>query len=557
MCVCVRVHVCMRVRMHCMQMHMYLGVWVGMSKSMLCMTQQMDITFFRWFSLVGVRAHATCILFKQVYREVIDKCLCEADNLTARSIAFPLMGVSTLCYPVETVTQELLDKCIAYYRRLQGEIKHFHFVAFNEKEYQTMIRGLAKRFLTNAVPLEMAKRGGSVSEPNDEGSNIAPILLNIVDGDIVKEHSDAIVNITNQTLDLSVTQVSRSILTNGGEDIQYLCERLVKNDITLLPGKVISTKSGDLPCKRIFHILNPHIVAKDSIIEYVESTCLAVLSKAEEDQVTSLSIPLLAEAATVDVISYAMLNACKQFSHRDVHHLEKITIVVSDGQEAEICKQQLGQVFPAFANTTKLPFNMTSHGKTDMLDNSELSSFNAVHFIATGPTPEAVQNAKEVLEKTVRQETSSKTINFAFMAQCTSEDIKHLQSISQRHGIRIKVYTDSFTLVGDSHSILMAEQAVLDYLHSLKPVNVHNGKWQRIVNGKYTDIEAEVSTVIEHQYTKGMAIICVTLDDPVYHGVFDLKQMVEIDVDTGDSCKISRLACSPVGTNGTNAGRNL
>ena len=467
------------------------------------------------------------------------------------------MGVSTLSYPVETVAQELLDKCIAYYRRLQGEIKYFHFVAFNKKEYQTMIRGLAKRLLTNAVPLVMAKRGNSASEPDDKGSSKPPILIDIINGDIVKERSDAIVNITNQTLDLSATKVSRSILANGGEDIQYLCERLIKNDITLLPGKVISTKSGDLPCKRIFHILDPHIAAKDLIVEYVESTCLAVLVKAEEDQVKSLLIPLLAEAVTVDVISNAMLKACKQFSHRNVHHLEKITIVVSSGQEAEICKQQLSRVFPAFANTIKLPFNMTGYGKADVPDNSELSSFNAVHFIAAGPTPEAVQHAKEVLEKTVRQETTSKTINFAFMAQCTSEDIKHLQSISQQHGIKIKVFTDSFTLIGDSHSILIAEQAVLDYLHSLKPVNVHNGKWQRIVNGKYSDIDSEVSAVIEHQYAKGTPIICVTLHNPVYHGIFDLKQMVEIDVDTGDSCKINRLACSPVGTNGTNAGKGL
>ena len=465
------------------------------------------------------------------------------------------MGVSTLNYPVETVAQELLDKCIAYYRRHQGEVKHFHFVAFSEKEYQAMNKGLAKRLLTNAVPLLMAKKSGSVSEANSEGNNKQPILLDIVEGDIVKESSDAIVNITNEMLDLSLTQVSRSILASGGEDIQYLCERLVKNDITLSPGEVISTKPGDLPCKRIFHILDPCIAAEDSAIEYVESTCLAVLVKAEEDQITSLSLPLLAEIAAVDDISNAMIKACKQFSHRDVHHLGKITIVVSSSQEADICKQQLSQVFPSLANTIKLPFNMTAYGKAEFPDVSELSSFNAVQFFATGPTKEAIKRAKEILETTISREMSKRTTSFAFMAQCTNEDIKHLQLISQQHGVKIKVFTDSFTLSGDSHGVLMAETAVLDYLHSMKPVSVHNGKWQRIVSGKYSDIDTEVSAIIEQQYSKGTEMISIHLDDPVYHSIFDLKQMVEIDVDTGDSYKINRLACSPVGNNGTTTGR--
>ena len=105
--------------------------------------------------------------------------------------------------------------------------------------------------------------------------------------------------------------------------------------------------------------------------------------------------------------------------------------------------------------------------------------------------------------------------------------------------------------------MLMAETAVLDYLHSLKPVNIHNSKWQRIVNGKYSDIDPEVSAVIEQQYSKGTEKICVQLNDPVYHCIFDLKQMIEIDMDTGNSCKINRLTCSPVGNSRTTTGMCL
>jgi len=481
---------------------------------------------------------------------VIDKCLCEADNLTARSIAFPLLGVSTLCYPVETAAQELLDKCIAYYRRHRGEIKQFHFVTFKDKEYQAINKDFAKRMLAEAVPLEPAKKSdGSVSEPSNEGENKQPILLNIIQSDIVKECSDVIVNITNDTMDLSFSRVSRSILTNGGEDVQYLCERLVKNDITLSPGKVISTKSGDLPCKRIYHVIDPCIAAEDSTVEYVESICLAVLVKAEEDKITSLSLPLLADVTAVDDTANAMIKACKQFSQQEVCHVRRITIVVSSSQETEICRQQLSRVFPSFTNAIKLPFNMTAYGKADFLDASKLSTFNAVHFVANGPTMEAIQHAKEVIESTIRQETSSKKTSFAFMAQCTNNDIKQLQLIGQQYGVKVQVSSDSFTLYGDSHGVLMAETAVLDYLHSLKPANVSNNKWQRIVNGKVSDIDPEVSAVIEQQYSKGMRKIYVQLNNPIYQCIFDLKQMTETDVDSGESCKINRVACSPVGGN--------
>ena len=483
----------------------------------------------------------------------------EADNQTARSIAFPLLGVSTLSYPLEDIVQELLDKCIAYYRRRKGELKHFHFVAFKENDYKEMNKALMKRFLNNAlIPVVITKKY------NDEIDNATtckshPIFLDIVHGEIAKQASDVIVSITNMELDLKYSPVSRSILAMGGEDLEYLCEQLVDNDITLSAGKVESTKSGgELMCKRVFHILDPHIVTSpqySTLTEYAESICLAILVKAEKYKVSSLSIPLLTtDKGVADDVCNAMMKACKQFSQQEVHHVEKVSIVASDSQETEVCKQQLSRVFPSFANAIKLPFDMTAYGKASLPDASELSTFNAVHFTATGSSPEAIKHAREVIESFVKQETVSRKTDYAFMSQCSSNDIRHLNLIGQEHGVKVQVSDTSFTVHGDSHGVLMAQKALLDYLHSLKPAGHANIKWQCMVDDAYSDFDPQISSVLEQQRSRGTQKIYMELENPSQRCVFDLKHMTEVDVDTGSSHKINRSTFSATENTGTLTG---
>jgi len=487
---------------------------------------------------------------------VIDKCLWEANYQTAKSIAFPLLGVSTLSYPVEDVAHELLDKCIAYYRRHEGEIKHFHFVAFKENEYREMNKALMKRFLSNAlIPVVITKHSDETDDasiPKDH-----PIYLDVIQGDIAKQVSDVVVNVTDAKLDLKYGPVSRSILDSGGEDIEYLCKQLVDNDITLLCGKVESTKSGgDMMCKRVFHILDLHIAAQPSTLtEYAESICLAIFLKAEEYKVSSLSIPLLStDEGVVEDVCNAMVKACKQFSRQVVHHVEKVSIVVSDSQEAEVCKQQLSRVFPSFANEIRLPFDMTAYGTAALPDASELSAFNSVQFTAIGPSPKAIQHAKEVIELFVKQETVSKKTDYAFMSQCSSNDIKHLHLIGQKHGVKIQVSDSSFTLHGESHSVLMAQMSLLDYLHSVKPASNANIKWQHIEEDVYNDFEPQISSVLEQQHSKGTEKIYMELENPSQHCVFDLKHMTVVDVDTGSSHKIHRTTFTAMENTGTLTG---
>ena len=353
--------------------------------------------------------------------------------------------------------------------------------------------------------------------------------------------------------------MSRSILASGGEDLEYLCEQLVENDITLLAGKVESTKSGgELMCKRVFHILDPHIATSpqySTLTEYIESICLAILVKAEEYKVLSLSIPILTTGkSVVDDVCNAMMKACKQFSQQEVHHIEKVLIVVSDSQETEVCRQQLSRVFPSFADTIKFPFDMTAYGKAALPDASELSTFNAVHFTATGPSPEAIRHAREVIESFVKQETVSKKTDYMFMSQCSSNDIRHLHLIGQEHGVKIQVSDTSFTLHGDSHCVLMAQKALLDYLHSLKPAGHANVKWQRMVDDAYKDFDPQISSVLEQQHSRGVEKIYIELENPSQHCVFDLKHMTEVDVDSGSSHKINRATFTSMENTGTPTG---
>jgi O-acetyl-ADP-ribose deacetylase len=121
--------------------------------------------------------------------------------------------------------------------------------------------------------------------------------LSIIQGDITKQKTDAIVNAANSSL-MGGGGVDGAIHRVGGPKILEECRKIVARQGRLPAGKAVITTSGNLPARYVIHTVGPvwhgdtsnenHLLAS----AYQES-----LRVAQENQLKSISFPSISTGA--------------------------------------------------------------------------------------------------------------------------------------------------------------------------------------------------------------------------------------------------------------------
>jgi O-acetyl-ADP-ribose deacetylase (regulator of RNase III) len=81
-------------------------------------------------------------------------------------------------------------------------------------------------------------------------------VLKVVQGDLTKEHVDAVVNAANEWL-AHGGGVAGAIVRRGGLEVQWESDAWVEAHGKLTVGSVAVTGAGMLPCKKVIHAVGP------------------------------------------------------------------------------------------------------------------------------------------------------------------------------------------------------------------------------------------------------------------------------------------------------------
>ena len=123
-----------------------------------------------------------------------------------------------------------------------------------------------------------------------------PIKVQIVQGDLTQENTDAVVNPTNQFGQL-VKGLGAQILYFGGATIQEEVNEIVKTEGLIPTGNVIETGSGILRTKHIIHAVGPDYNCPSQIgldkSKLLTFTARNVYSKASSLNCSSISLPAI------------------------------------------------------------------------------------------------------------------------------------------------------------------------------------------------------------------------------------------------------------------------
>jgi O-acetyl-ADP-ribose deacetylase len=164
------------------------------------------------------------------------------------------------------------------------------------------------------------------------------ILINetklvLVQGDITRQATDAVVNAANSSL-MGGGGVDGAIHRAGGPAILKECKEIVASQGRLPVGQAVITTGGNLPAKYVIHTVGPVWRGgnKDEP-EKLASAYTESLKLAEQYRLKSISFPSISTGVygypVTDAAGIAMNTAAK-FAHDEAESIQEIVFVLFD-----------------------------------------------------------------------------------------------------------------------------------------------------------------------------------------------------------------------------------
>ncbi|XP_005951094.3 uncharacterized protein LOC102292164 [Haplochromis burtoni] len=164
----------------------------------------------------------------------------------------------------------------------------------------------------------------------------------VCQGDITKQHTDALVNAANQDLEHSAG-VAAALSRAGGPEIQRESDELVKCLGKIPIGDTVVTTGGNLKCKKLLHAVGPvggKASNRDKML--LEKTVHCALKLSEIMEFQSIAIPCISSGVSgvpLTVCTEATVAAVKDFGSVGGRSVRKI-ILIDNREEAVRAMQE-------------------------------------------------------------------------------------------------------------------------------------------------------------------------------------------------------------------------
>jgi len=159
--------------------------------------------------------------------------------------------------------------------------------------------------------------------------------LCIIQGNITKQDTDAIVNAANSSL-MGGGGVDGAIHRAGGPAILEECKQVVVRQGRLPTGKAVMTTGGNLKARYVIHTVGPIWYGGDKgEPDLLASAYRESLKLTMENQLSSISFPSISTGAygyPVDKASKVAIGAVIAFLHQGVTSIREVVFVLFDSQ---------------------------------------------------------------------------------------------------------------------------------------------------------------------------------------------------------------------------------
>jgi len=173
--------------------------------------------------------------------------------------------------------------------------------------------------------------------------------LSLLQGDITRQNTDAIVNAANSSL-MGGGGVDGAIHRAGGPEILEECKKIVARQGRLPTGKAVITTGGNLPAKYVIHTVGPVWQGgKKAEAELLGSAYRESLRLAEEKKLKSISFPSISTGAygyPVDEAAGVALQTIMKFLREEAVTLKEVIFVLFDKGTYTAYQEALQKLLP-------------------------------------------------------------------------------------------------------------------------------------------------------------------------------------------------------------------
>ncbi|XP_009947420.1 PREDICTED: poly [ADP-ribose] polymerase 14-like [Leptosomus discolor] len=459
----------------------------------------------------GVVLHAVVPAWSQrrasskVLGDIITKCLEIAEELSLKSITFPAIGTGNLGFPRSVVAKLLFDKVFEFSSKNGvNSLEEVHFLMHpkDTDNIQAFSDELENR-CGNTADVKVQKTSPSKASQASSGTSSAPaqnvhemtigsVIFRVAEGDITKEESDVIVNVTNQTFSLK-TGVSRAILNGAGKAVEDECAQLASQSNK----SYITTQAGSLPCKKIIHF-----VAQEDIKALVSK----VLQECELQQYTSVTFPAIGTGEAgrdPAVVADSMIGAVTDFARSNsAPSVKTIKVVIFQPQLLSVFhKSMQKRENPAKTVAKLLVSKLTSFLGSEKSSPKKINKavlekkIDLAVVQICGENKKKVEEAENWLKSAILKEQYQREITDESISHFGEAEYEELSNLQNKLKIALYSLGTSIRIAGVAKDVWMAYSTVQEMIHKVKAAKqkeIRAELLQNLIEWKYFEKDSYV-----------------------------------------------------------------
>lgn len=498
----------------------------------------------------------------QTLKDLLTKCLKEAERQNMTSIAFAAIGTGTLRFPRDQVAEIYFDEVIAYSQKNPStKVKDVRFVLYDKDTLtvQAFDEELRKRFKST---IRTSSPGTTTFSPVIERrsdqleTNVGTLCFQVQPGDITKESTEAIAVISSSSLDLSVGQgAGAAILQKGGDSIKYECSTYGPQ----APGSIVVTKAGGLNAKYLFHIVPLEPLTAKSM----KASVLTCLQEADKRRVTSISFPAIGTGIlgmSAKSSANTMLSAVRTFSDQQPAHVQLIKMTIFQRDMIKDVRSAMyeasGQKIPTepgmlqkLAKSVARRIGLGGTRESSTTPEPQQANSRMLDLVIFAGCERDLHQATEAVKEVMADNSSQRIIKNEVIRNLSKEDMRKIHNLELRYAVQATVEkeVDRIELRGQPEDILSVMGDVHELLDKIKTdeheriraeVVSKDIQWRYKIGDKFVEYEKHLNVEIELAYHQNRKTMTIHQDGEQYKISF--VDMTEED-ENGQRTEIKRI----------------
>uniref|UniRef100_A0A674HBV1 Poly [ADP-ribose] polymerase n=1 Tax=Taeniopygia guttata TaxID=59729 RepID=A0A674HBV1_TAEGU len=421
--------------------------------------------------------------------DAINFCLKKTEELGLKSITFPAIGTGGFGFPKIFVSKLMFDlvfKFSSSHTRKNLQEVHFFLNPQDTDNIQAFTAELEFRAggSCDAAPAQPSFiRPVSAELLGVHEMKIGSITLQVISGDITKEDTEVIVNISNPSFDAK-TGVFKAIMDAAGSQVAQECALNAGQS----QNGFITTQGGNLLCSKIIHLITNN---------QVKSQVSKVLHECEQRMYKSVAFPAIGTGQaglSSAKVADEMLDAIEEFARqKSVQHLQAIKIVIFQTHMLTDFYESMKKREDADTSTSESWLSMfksffwgrkqSSEKKKSLILEKKV---NLVTFQICGESQAEVDAAESWIKDLILKEQFESTISDEAIENFDETQFAILEDLQRRTQVTIEILNKlsppQIKISGISRDVCIVSLQVQDMVHQIKSTEEEQCKAELLYN---------------------------------------------------------------------------